>query len=123
MIYGDNRPHNVALVVPGAEIAGHPMAEAEAHARIRAEIDRLSADWKPFERVITFALIAEDFTQESGLLTPSLKIRRRHVVERYRAKLDALYDGGSNFPLPSTTSHPRPGPPGEGRGEGSVDEK
>ena len=89
MIHGHNRPHNVALVVPGAEIAGHP----EAHARIRAEIDRLSADWKPFERVLRFALIAEDFTQHAGLLTPSLKIKRRQVNERYQADLDALYEG------------------------------
>ena len=91
MIHGYNRPHNVALIVPGAEIAGHP----EARARLRAEIDRLSTDWKPFERVTAFALLAEDFTQTNGLLTPSLKIKRRHVVTRYRAELDALYGGGS----------------------------
>jgi long-chain acyl-CoA synthetase len=98
MIHGHNRPHNVALVVPGAELGDHP----EAHARIREEIDRLSAEWKPFERVIAFALVTEDFTQANGLLTPSLKIKRRHVVERYQAKLDALYPSVSGPPIGGT---------------------
>jgi long-chain acyl-CoA synthetase len=91
LIHGHNRPHNVALIVPAADIAGHP----EAQTRIRREIDRLSADWKPYERVVAFTLIAEDFTHGNGLLTPSMKIKRRQVVERYGAELDALYRYGA----------------------------
>jgi long-chain acyl-CoA synthetase len=88
LIHGHNRPHNVALVVPGGEIAG----SADARARIRAEIDRLSAGWKPFERVTAFALVDEDFTQTNDMLTPSLKIKRRNVVRRYQSTIDALYE-------------------------------
>jgi long-chain acyl-CoA synthetase len=87
LIHGHNRPHNVALVVPGAGVAGR----TDAHARIRAEIDRLSAGWKAFERVVAFALIDEDFTQANDMLTPSLKIKRRNVVQRHEATLEALY--------------------------------
>ncbi len=87
LIHGHNRPHNVALVVPSPAVAGH----ADAHVRIRAEIDRLSAGWKAFERVIAFALIDEDFTQANDMLTPSQKIKRRNVVQRHEALLDALY--------------------------------
>ena len=87
LIHGHNRPHNVALVVPSAAVAGHP----DAHARIRAEIDRLSAGWKAFERVIAFALVDEDFTQANDMLTPSMKIKRRNVVRHHDATLDGLY--------------------------------
>ena len=87
LIHGHNRPHNVALVVPSPGVAGHP----DAHVRIRAEIDRLSAGWKSFERVLAFALIDEDFTQANDMLTPSMKIKRRNVVQHYEATLEALY--------------------------------
>jgi len=87
LIHGHNRPYNVALVVAGAGVAGQP----DAHARIRAEIDRLSAGWKSFERVVAFALIDEDFTQANDMLTPSMKIKRRNVVRRHEAILEALY--------------------------------
>jgi long-chain acyl-CoA synthetase len=87
MITGDNRAHNVALIVPSADIAG----AADARARIRAEIDRLSAEWRGFERVAAFALVAEDFTQANDMLTPSLKLKRRNVVRRYQTEIEALY--------------------------------
>ena len=59
--------------------------------KIRSEIDRLSTDWKGYERVERFALILEDFTLENGMLTPSLKLRRHQAAQRWRAELDALY--------------------------------
>ena len=74
-------------MVPGAGVAGR----ADAEARIRAEIDRLSAGWKSFERVIAFALIEEDFTQANDMLTPSQKVKRRNIVQRHQATLDALH--------------------------------
>jgi long-chain acyl-CoA synthetase len=87
VIHGANRPGNVALVVASAAIAG----QADAHARVRAEIDRLSAGWRTFERVTAFVLVDEDFTQANDLLAPSLKVKRRNVVRRYAAALEALY--------------------------------
>jgi long-chain acyl-CoA synthetase len=87
LIHGHNRAVNVALVVASAEIAGHP----DAHARIRTEIDRLSTGWRAFERVHAFVLISEDFTQANDMLTPSMKLKRRNVVERYEEELESLY--------------------------------
>jgi len=87
LIHGHNRAHNVALVVAGAEVAGRP----DAHARIRAEIDRLSSGWRSHERVQAFAVVDEDFTQANDMLTPSLKIKRRNIVRRYQPELEALY--------------------------------
>jgi long-chain acyl-CoA synthetase len=105
VIYGDNRPFNVALIVPQLEAlralarsAGFNVTTDEAlqahpaiRQAVRSEIDRLSGEWKGYERVRDFVLLAEDFTQQNDMLTPSLKIKRRNVMARWGAKLDALY--------------------------------
>jgi long-chain acyl-CoA synthetase len=106
MVYGDNRPFNVALVV--ADIpAVRRWAETE-HERVpydevgilkdervralfRAEIDKHGAAFKGFESIREFALIAEDFTTGNGMLTPSLKLKRRKVVETFGAQLEQMY--------------------------------
>ena len=59
---------------------------------IRSEIDTVQhASFKGYERVQNFVLVAEDFTTDNGMLTPTLKLKRRVVLERYGADLDALY--------------------------------
>jgi long-chain acyl-CoA synthetase len=62
-------------------------------------------------------LIAEDFTCENGLLTPTLKLKRDAVVKRYQAKLDALYaeeeraPAAASRPSTTTTGESRPTAP------------
>lgn len=109
MIFGDNKPHNVALVVPNlshltfwaveegllgrspAQLLGEP----KVLVKIRQEIVRLSVAWKGYERIRDFALIDEDFTLANDMLTPSLKVKRRNVVKRWRHELDRLYLAGA----------------------------
>jgi long-chain acyl-CoA synthetase len=101
-VYGDNRPHNVALIVPDAAalerwaaarglapdgLLGNPAV----HDLIAGELEKSSADLKSFERVRNFALLPEALTPENDLLTPTLKIKRRNVVARYRDELERLY--------------------------------
>jgi long-chain acyl-CoA synthetase len=105
MIVGENKPFNVALVVPdlGAvenwaaseRIDGRALAELLGDprliARVREEIDRLSADFKGYEKVGRFVLLGEDFTLQNGLMTPSLKLRRAAVLDRWGAEIERLY--------------------------------
>ena len=105
MVYGDNKPYNVALVVANVEAVKKWGAESGvsetdpekllAHAKVRAlfkaELEHYGEKFKGFEGVKDFALIGEDFTAENGMLTPSLKVKRRKVVETYQPVLDALY--------------------------------
>ncbi len=105
MVYGDNRPHNVALVVPNpqavrtwAEKEGLSLPEGEGwveDAKVRdllgKEIEKYSEKFKGFEAVQDFTLIPADFTTENGMLTPSLKLKRRAVLEAYGPLIDALY--------------------------------
>jgi long-chain acyl-CoA synthetase len=59
---------------------------------MQSYIDDALKDLASWEQVRKFVLLAEPFTVESGLLTPSMKIRRRKALERYEQQLDALYD-------------------------------
>ncbi len=106
MVYGDNRPFNVALVVANVgavqKWAGeqHLTLPADPEAIVkdervvrlfRGEIEKYAKQFKGFESIQDFALIKDDFTTDNGMLTPSLKLKRRKVVEVYGPTIDALY--------------------------------
>lgn len=104
MVYGDNKPFNVALVVANMDAVKKWCAEngvtesddkllsdPKVRALFKGEIDHYGEKFKGFEGVKDFALITEDFTTDNGMLTPSLKVKRRKVVETYQGLLDALY--------------------------------
>jgi long-chain acyl-CoA synthetase len=105
LVYGDNRPHNVALIVPDLtalkkwgvaqgiaaasdeELLGHPRMVA----LIQVEVDKYAGGWKGFERVHKVTLVAEDFTTQNGFLTPTLKLKRRVALQTYGPRIEALY--------------------------------
>ena len=106
MLHGLNRPHNVALVVVDAGVLapwcaeqGIAAADKDAmisdprvRAHVAAEIARFTKDLKGYERVVDFLLTHEELTLEGGMLTPTLKVKRREVLARYGARLDALFE-------------------------------
>jgi long-chain acyl-CoA synthetase len=87
MVYGDRRPHLVALLVPDSEIA----AESDVHQRLQAAVDRVNADVSVIEKVRRFIVADEGFTIDNEQLTPSMKIRRHIISTVYGERLDALY--------------------------------
>ena len=113
MIYGDGRPFNVALVVLSpdavrawARESGLALDEPlERDPRVRAliaeELKTRSRGFKEFEKPRAFALVSEDFTTDNGLITPTLKLKRREVRARYATHLDALYAPPEPAPAPS----------------------
>ncbi len=56
-------------------------------------IEGCSADLAQFEKIKKVALLANEFSVESGELTPTLKVKRRVVEEKYKALIDRLYEG------------------------------
>jgi len=93
MLYGDRRPYMVALLVPDAEwLAERGLTEPEA---IRSVLDvavaRVNANLGVVERIRRFAQADEPFAIPNGELTPSLKIRRHVIRDRYEGRLAALY--------------------------------
>ena len=104
MVYGDKRPHLVAVLVPDeafisswakendrkADLA--ELSDSEKfHARLREAIDRANARLSPLEQVRRFIVAEEGFTTENSLMTPSLKIRRHEIRKIYEERLEALY--------------------------------
>jgi len=84
MVYGDKRPHLVALIVPQPETAPE---------QVGAAVERANGRLAALERVRRFALAPEGFTIANGMLTPTLKTRRGAILERYRDTLEGLYRG------------------------------
>jgi long-chain acyl-CoA synthetase len=106
MVYGDKRPHLVALIVPDegwaahwAKTHGKPnelgtlISDPAFNEAVGAAVERVSATLSPLERVRKFATIAEPFTTANEMMTPTLKIRRHKILAAYRPRLDALYGG------------------------------
>ncbi len=106
MVVGDKRPYVVGLIVPDAEWALEwARAQGEKfdfkalqdlpafRSAIRAAIDRVNQDLSVIEKVRQYAFADEAFAIENEEMTPSLKIRRHKLKERYSERLDALYKG------------------------------
>jgi len=104
MVHGDRKPHLVALIVPDREAASVWAAERNREADLAAliqdndfigaigeAIDRVNQKLSVIERVRRFILTADGFTIDNGMLTPSMKIRRHIIREKYGSALDALY--------------------------------
>jgi long-chain acyl-CoA synthetase len=104
-LVGDGRKFIAAVVVPAYEEAGR-WAEAQGlgtpdrpalaacpalRERVMEDIRRLQAEFAGFEQVKKCLLLAEPFSVERGELTPTLKVKRRVIEERYRGEIDSLY--------------------------------
>ncbi len=105
MVYGEQRPHNVAVVVPDLEYLEKwaeendldasdldaLLGDAKVKELFKTEINRGQSSIKHYERVRDFVLESEEFTPENGMLTPSLKVKRRAVMAKYGSDIDAMY--------------------------------
>jgi long-chain acyl-CoA synthetase len=70
-----------------ASLARHP----EVIALVQAELDRANAKYAPVEQAKKFFILDHDFSQETGELTPTLKVKRNVVQEKYAERFDELY--------------------------------
>jgi long-chain acyl-CoA synthetase len=102
MVLGDGRPHPAALVAPNWDLlkthldlgTGAPedwAARDDVRAFMTAQIIAETADLGSYEQIRRVLVIPHEFTVESGELSPSFKIKRRVVEERYRDQVAAAY--------------------------------
>jgi long-chain acyl-CoA synthetase len=106
VMHGDKRPYPVVLITLDEEempifasehdlpsdiptLAGHPMVTE----LIQAEIDRANSKYAQVEQVKKFTILDHDLSQATGELTPTLKVKRNVVNEKYAHLFDALYAG------------------------------
>ena len=104
MVAGDKRPYIVGLLVPDAEWAVEwsrangkqfdlksLQDDPEFRSAVRKAVDRVNKDLSVIEKVRQFTFADEAFSIENEEMTPSMKIRRHKIKERYGDKLDGLY--------------------------------
>jgi long-chain acyl-CoA synthetase len=110
LLIGDKRKSITALIVPSfepiREYAREKGIEAPDIATLietkpiyqllRSEINRLSVDFADFERVKMFTLLEREFSQEADEMTPTLKLKRRVILEKYKDKIEKMYGGESD---------------------------
>jgi long-chain acyl-CoA synthetase len=105
MVYGENRAYNVCLVVPELSVLrqqaidrGLPsddeslIKSPEIRDMVAESIaDSLKGRYGGYEIPKKFALLSEGFSIENGMLTPTLKLKRRVVLDKYMDKIEDLY--------------------------------
>ncbi|HKY36166.1 MAG TPA: long-chain fatty acid--CoA ligase [Polyangiaceae bacterium] len=109
VVHGDKRGYCSALIaldadairrwaketgpgdLPYAELAKHP----DVRALIEPAIEKVNATLSSHESIRKFVLLSEELTIENGLLTPSMKLRRKLAEQRYAATLESLYENAS----------------------------
>jgi long-chain acyl-CoA synthetase len=104
VMHGDRRPFPVALITLDVEELG-PWAKGEGlpadvptlathpavHALVQEALDEVNARYAKVAQVKRFAILDHDLSVETGELTPTLKVKRRVVEEKYAEILDGLY--------------------------------
>ncbi|MDQ6959089.1 MAG: long-chain fatty acid--CoA ligase [Mariprofundaceae bacterium] len=105
MVVGDQRPNITALVVPEAAQLGavwsrerkRPLPEnwrenADVHQWLLERMHRQCHELPSFMQVKNFVFVEEEWTQAEGMLTPTLKFKRRKVMARHQEEIDAMYE-------------------------------
>jgi long-chain acyl-CoA synthetase len=107
VVLGDQRKYCVALITLDGEavrewaarrgLEGLPSEELARHeevvALVESEIGVVNRGLASFEAIKYFRILPRDFTIEDGELTPSLKVKRKVIAERYRGLIEAMYAG------------------------------
>jgi long-chain acyl-CoA synthetase len=103
MAVGDSRPYLVAVLTldpdaTGSRFPGRPVADVAADAEVRAElaadVAAVNARLSQVERIRRFVVLDEEWLPDSDVLTPTMKLKRRGVLTRYAAEVEAMYAGG-----------------------------
>ncbi|MFL5344614.1 MAG: AMP-dependent synthetase/ligase [Hyalangium sp.] len=109
MIYGDKRPFLVVLITVAEDSARKLLKEKgvegiayadlgkrpEIRAAVQEIIGKVNEEMPPYSTLKKFEIMEHDFTQESGELTPTLKVKRKLCSQKYAATIEKLYEGKS----------------------------
>jgi long-chain acyl-CoA synthetase len=106
MVVGDSRKFVGALVVPafdrvrawgreeGLDLPADDAAlcgDDRVRDRIETEVERVNEEFESHERIKQFRLVPEEFTPENDLMTPTMKLKRRKILDRWADKVEDLY--------------------------------
>jgi len=107
VVYGDNKPYLVALLTIDPDeaqaLAQHAgvaatdpaeMAELPAvHELLGEAVDEINSHFAPIEQIKRFRILDHDLSEQAGELTPTMKVKRGLVYDRFRDDFETLYEG------------------------------
>ena len=85
LVYGDNKPYLVALIVLASD------QKNLANEKIYEEIEKINKNLSKIEKIKKFFVINDQFTIENGMLTPTLKLKRYKIINKYKKEFEKLY--------------------------------
>ena len=103
MVYGDKKSHIVALIIPDKDFLNEwgektgndanikTLDEDEFRKEISAAVERVNNNLSVIEKVRRFHISFDEFTVENEMITPTLKVRRHKIIEKYHNELENLY--------------------------------
>jgi len=86
LVYGDNKPFLVALIVLSED------KKKVDYKVINEEIEKINNDLSKIEKIKKFIVINKQFTIENGFMTPTLKLKRFKIIQKYKTQLEKLYN-------------------------------
>jgi len=85
LVYGDNKPYLISLIILSTDHKNLKNYE------IQEEIERINKDFSKIEKIKKYFVINEQFTIENGMLTPTLKLKRYKIIQKYKNQFEKLY--------------------------------
>jgi long-chain acyl-CoA synthetase len=85
LIYGDNKPYLVSLLVLS------PEHKNTTEKKIQEEIEKINKNLTKIEKIKKFIIIKEQFTIENNMMTPTLKLKRYKIIKNYKIELEKLF--------------------------------
>ena len=85
LVYGDNKPYLVALIVLASD------QKNLANEKIYEEMEKINKNLSKIEKIKKFFVINDQFTIENGMLTPTLKLKRYKIINKYKKEFEKLY--------------------------------
>ncbi len=85
IVYGDNKPYLVALLVLNDE------KKSSTDEEIKEEIEKINNKLSKIENIKKYFVINEKFSIENGMITPTLKLKRFKIIQKYKSSFEKLY--------------------------------
>ena len=85
LVYGDNKPYLVSLIVLSKEYT------SITDEQIQQEIDKINKNLSKIEKIKKFFTIKDQFTIENNMMTPTLKLKRYKIIKKYKIELEKLF--------------------------------
>ena len=86
LVYGDNKPYLVCLIVLSSEYKNIKNEE------IKIEIEKINKNLSKIEKIKKFFVIKNQFTIENNMMTPTLKLKRYKIIKTYQNELEKLFN-------------------------------